>query len=96
MGHALEVFCDVSREKVRPYKTVIYGQRNFTFEVFCSPHNLSHPGIRATKCPIQDRFIWPSTLKDIIKWTRCCIACQRYKIQRHTLCEPHTTFRFNP
>ncbi|GFY62464.1 retrovirus-related Pol polyprotein from transposon 412 [Trichonephila inaurata madagascariensis] len=24
-------------------------------------------------------------LKDIAKWTRCCIPCQRYKVQRHTV-----------
>ncbi|GFU33108.1 retrovirus-related Pol polyprotein from transposon 412 [Nephila pilipes] len=24
-------------------------------------------------------------LKDVTKWTRCCIACQRFKVQRHTV-----------
>ncbi|GFU47696.1 transposon Tf2-8 polyprotein [Nephila pilipes] len=52
MGNALEIFYDVSREKVRPYM-----QEELRFEVFRSLHNLSHPGIRATKRLIQDRFI---------------------------------------
>ncbi|GFY46379.1 transposon Ty3-I Gag-Pol polyprotein [Trichonephila inaurata madagascariensis] len=68
MGNALEIFCDVSREKVWPYVP-----EELRFEVFRSLHNLSHPGIRATKRLIQDRFVWPSMLKDIAKWTRCCI-----------------------
>ncbi|GFY75713.1 ubiquitin-like protein 3 [Trichonephila inaurata madagascariensis] len=44
-----------------------------------------HKSIRATKRLIQDRFIWPSMLKDIAKWIRCCIPCQRCKVQRHTV-----------
>ncbi|GFT74820.1 integrase catalytic domain-containing protein [Nephila pilipes] len=80
MGNALEIFCDVSREKVRPYVP-----EELRFEVFRSLHNLSYLGIRATKRLIQDRFIWRSMLKDITKWTRCCIAGQRSKVQRHTV-----------
>ncbi|GFY40870.1 transposon Ty3-I Gag-Pol polyprotein [Trichonephila inaurata madagascariensis] len=80
MGNALEIFCDVSREKVRPYVP-----EELRFEVFRSLHNLSHSGIRATKRLIQDRFVWPSMLKDISKWTRCCIPCQRCKVQRNTV-----------
>ncbi|GFX21985.1 transposon Tf2-8 polyprotein [Trichonephila clavipes] len=82
MGNALEIFCDDSREKVRPF---FYVPEELRFEVFRSLHNLSHPGIRATKRLIQDRFVWPSMLKDITKWTRCCIPCQRSKFQRHTV-----------
>ncbi|GFX42214.1 transposon Ty3-I Gag-Pol polyprotein [Trichonephila clavipes] len=66
MGNALEIFCDVSREKVQPYVP-----EEFRFEVFRSLHNLSHPGICAKKRLIQDRFVWPSMLKDAAKWTRC-------------------------
>ncbi|GFV92959.1 integrase catalytic domain-containing protein [Trichonephila clavipes] len=80
MGNALEIFCDVSREKVLPYVP-----EELRFEVFHSLHNLSHSGIRATKRLIQNRFVWPSMLKDIAKWTRCCIPCQRSKVQRHTV-----------
>ncbi|GFY54049.1 transposon Ty3-I Gag-Pol polyprotein [Trichonephila inaurata madagascariensis] len=80
MGNALEIFCDVSREKVRPFVP-----EELRFEVFRSFHNLSHPGIRATKRLNQDRFIWLSMVKDITKRTRCCIACQRFKVQRHTV-----------
>ncbi|GFW18907.1 integrase catalytic domain-containing protein [Trichonephila clavipes] len=71
MGNALEIFCDVSREKVRHYVP-----EELRFEVFRSLHNLSHPGIHTTKRLIKNRFVWPSMLKDIAKWTRCCIPCQ--------------------
>ncbi|GFT16646.1 retrovirus-related Pol polyprotein from transposon 17.6 [Trichonephila clavipes] len=64
MGNALEIFCDVSREKVRPYVP-----EELRFEVFRSLHNLFHPGICATKHLIQDRFVWPTMPKDIAKWT---------------------------
>ncbi|GFS79252.1 transposon Tf2-9 polyprotein [Nephila pilipes] len=80
MENALEIFCDVSREKVWPYVP-----EELRFEVFRSLRNLSHPGTRATKQLIQDRFIWPPMLKDITKWTRCCIACHRSQVQRHTV-----------
>ncbi|GFX19639.1 transposon Tf2-9 polyprotein [Trichonephila clavipes] len=80
MGNALEIFCDVSREKVQPYVP-----EELRFEVFRSLHNLSHPSIRATKRLIQDRFVWPSMLKDTAKWTQCCIPCQGSNVQRHTV-----------
>ncbi|GFV69163.1 hypothetical protein TNCV_803531 [Trichonephila clavipes] len=79
MGNALEIFCDVSREKVQPYVP-----EELRFEVFRSLHNLYHPGIRATKRLIQDCFVWPR-MKYIAKWTRCCLPCQRSKLQRHTV-----------
>ncbi|GFY62190.1 transposon Ty3-G Gag-Pol polyprotein [Trichonephila inaurata madagascariensis] len=88
MGKALEIFCDVSREKIWPYVP-----EELRFEVFRSLHNLSRPGIRATKRLIQDRFVWPSMLKEIAKWTRCCIPCQRCKAEAYR--EPHTTFCSN-
>ncbi|GFS42933.1 integrase catalytic domain-containing protein [Trichonephila inaurata madagascariensis] len=78
MGNALEIFCDVSRVKVRPYVP-----EEHRFEVFRSLHNPSHPGIHAAERLILDCFIWPSMLKDITKWTRCCIACQQSKVMRH-------------
>ncbi|GFU56495.1 retrovirus-related Pol polyprotein from transposon 412 [Nephila pilipes] len=66
-------------------KYVLMYQKKIRFEVFCSLHNLSHPGIYETKRLFQGRFIWPSMLKDITKWTRCFIVYQRSKIYRHTV-----------
>ncbi|GFT64458.1 transposon Tf2-6 polyprotein [Nephila pilipes] len=44
MGHDLEVFWDVSREKVRPYVP-----EKLRLEVFYSLHNLSHPEYQRSK-----------------------------------------------
>ena len=51
---------------------------------FNALHNLSHPGINATKRLISSRFVWPCINKDVKQWARCCIACQKSKVHRHT------------
>ncbi|TNN16867.1 Retrovirus-related Pol polyprotein, partial [Schistosoma japonicum] len=47
--------------------------------IFDTLHNLSHPGVRATRKLITDRFCWPKTNRDIKEWARTCIACQKNK-----------------
>ncbi|GBL80060.1 Pro-Pol polyprotein [Araneus ventricosus] len=71
--------CDIRNDIVRPYVPA-----SFRKTVFQSLHNLSHPGIRATKRLIGQRFVWPSMQKDITNWTRSCLDCQRSKVIRHT------------
>ena len=56
----------------------------FRKQIFHSLHGLAHPGVRASKKLILDRFVWPSITKDIVAWTRSCISCQRSKVSRHT------------
>lgn len=75
----LKLYCDVSHNMVRPYVPPQF--RKIVFE---SLHNLSHPGVRASKKLIQTRFIWPSMSKNISEWTRSCLDCQRSKVTRHT------------
>lgn len=48
------------------------------------PEALSHPGVRATRMVLKDRFFRPSMNVDVGKWAKACIACQRAKVQRHT------------
>lgn len=74
----LKIFCDTSNRKIRPFVP-----SKFRLQIFNALHNLSHPGIKATKKLIQDRYVWPSMLKDITEWTRCCVKCQRAKVTRH-------------
>lgn len=73
------VICDTSHGKIRPYVPVSLRK-----EVFHLLHKLSHPGIRATKQLITDRYVWPSMSKDVAEWARACIDCQRSKVNRHT------------
>ncbi|GBM78910.1 Transposon Ty3-I Gag-Pol polyprotein, partial [Araneus ventricosus] len=74
-----KLYCDIRNDIVRPYVPA-----SFRKTVFQSLHNLSHPGIRATKRLIGQRFAWPSMQKDISNWTRSCLDCQRSKVIRHT------------
>ncbi|GBL72554.1 Retrovirus-related Pol polyprotein from transposon 412, partial [Araneus ventricosus] len=74
-----KLYCDIRNDIVRPYVPA-----SFRKTVFQSLHNLSHPGIRATKRLIGQRFVWPSMQKDITNWTRSCLDCQRSKVIRHT------------
>lgn len=74
----LQVICDVSNDKIRPYVPL-----KFRRPIFYSLHNLSHPGTRATKKLILERYVWPSISKDITEWSRTCVDCQQSKVQRH-------------
>ncbi|GBO39681.1 Retrovirus-related Pol polyprotein from transposon 412 [Araneus ventricosus] len=42
-------------------------------------------GVKATVKLVGDRFLWPVYKKQVAEWTRCCVPCQRGKIQRHTV-----------
>ena len=73
------VTCDVSTGSARPYVPPPLRRA-----VFDSVHNLSHPGIRATRRLITARYVWPSMRRDIAQWCRTCVACQQSKVHRHT------------
>ena len=73
------IICDVSTGVPRPYVPEKFRQA-----VFQSLHSLSQHSIRATQRLITSRFVWPHINKDIQKWTKSCIHCQKSKIQRHT------------
>lgn len=68
----------MSTKAIRPYIT-----KHFRKPLFESLHGISHPGIRATTSMIKTRFVWPSISKDLHVWTKCCISCQKAKVNRH-------------
>ena len=74
-----KLYCETSTNNIRPYVPELF--RRLAFE---SIHNLSHPGIRATRKLVQSKFFWPNMLRDIGLWTKTCVQCQRVKVQRHT------------
>lgn len=78
--------CDTSTSKPRPFVPT-----HLRREVFASLHEMSHPGIRATQKLLTARFVWPGINRDSRQWTRQCLACQRSKVQRHTV-TPLETF----
>jgi Integrase zinc binding domain len=55
-----QVLVDVSSGVMRP---LVLAQ--FRRAVFNAVHNLSHPGIRATKRLISSRYLWPNLAADI-------------------------------
>ena len=73
------LYCDIQGSCVRPYVPA-----SFRRAIFNQLHGLSHPGIKASRKLIQQRFVWPEMLKDIANWTRSCLQCQKSKIHRHT------------
>lgn len=72
------LYCHIQNNIARPF--VPTTQRKNIFEAM---HNISHPGTRATNKLICEKYIWPSMRRDINKWTRNCIKCQKSKIHRH-------------
>ncbi|VDP22585.1 unnamed protein product [Schistosoma margrebowiei] len=46
-------------------------------------HKLSHPGVRATIKLMAKRFCWRRMNKDVRKWARSCVSCQKSKVIRH-------------
>lgn len=74
------IYCDVSiSNSVRPYLP-----EKHRGAIMDQLHGLAHPGIRATRKLITDRFVWPSMNKDIAQFVRACQQCQRSKVFRHT------------
>lgn len=78
-GNNQKLYCDVSTGSLRPY--VPSTLRRSVFEHL---HSLSHPGIKASRKLIQQRYVWPGMMADISTWARSCVECQRSKIHRHT------------
>ncbi|GFR23890.1 transposon Ty3-I Gag-Pol polyprotein [Trichonephila clavata] len=74
-----KLYCDVKQNKIKPYIPEIFRKK-----VFLALHNISHPGVRATKRLISERFFSPSMQKDISNFTRSCLHCQKSKVARHT------------
>ncbi|BHF84866.1 hypothetical protein SprV_1002801800 [Sparganum proliferum] len=79
------ITCDLSTGHERPFVPATLRR-----QVFNALHNLSHPGVRATVKLITDRFVWPNINRDVRRWTRSCLSCQRAKTHRHTTTPPET------
>lgn len=77
-GTSIPITCETSTGTARPYLPT-----EFRKPACQAIHDLSHPGIRATRKIVSKRFFWPSMNADIPTWTRTCIPCQRAKVQQH-------------
>ncbi|KMQ90168.1 pol polyprotein [Lasius niger] len=73
------IYYDVS-DQIRIYVPATLRKR-----IVNTTHNLSHSSTRATKKMIAQRFVWPNMQKDVNKWVKTCLPCQRSKIRRHNV-----------
>ena len=78
-GTNTTVKCDTTTGNPRPLVPKVYRRC-----IFDAVHNMSHPGVRATRRLISERFVWPGLSKEVGDWAKTCIACQRAKVHRHT------------
>ena len=75
----LRLWCDTSTPIPRP--VVPASLRSAIIKSF---HDLSHPGINATRHLVTSKFVWLKINADIRDFVRACPHCQRAKVQRHT------------
>lgn len=78
-GSEKQLYCSVEGRIVRPY--VPATQREMVIRKL---HNLSHPGVRGTRKLVTERYVWPNTAKDVARFVRSCLPCQKVKTNRHT------------
>ncbi|GFT68530.1 transposon Ty3-G Gag-Pol polyprotein [Nephila pilipes] len=73
------LWCDISTSKIRPYIP-----EEFRMKMFQQIHGFCHPGVKSTIKQITEKFIWPEMKKQVGKWAKTCMRCQRCKVNRHT------------
>lgn len=78
-GSDLKIWCETSTGVNRPFVPTSMRKAIFT-----TIHSLSHPGVKGTRKLIASKYFWPSLNKEVNEWSRCCLACQKSKVQRHT------------
>lgn len=74
----IDLICDESNERIRPYVPLIFRKR-----IFDKLHNLSHPGVKSSVKLVSSRFVWLSVNKDVNSWAKACLKCQKSKVSRH-------------
>ncbi|KRZ82122.1 Transposon Tf2-6 polyprotein [Trichinella sp. T8] len=78
-GTDIVLWCDTAQGKTRPYVPQPLRRK-----VFTTLHGLSHPSIRGSRRLVKQSYVWPGMNKDVARWTRSCLNCQRTKVHRHT------------
>ena len=77
-GSPVPLLVDVSSGAPRPLVPA-----SLTRRIFDQFHGLRHPGIRATRRLLSERFVWKNMSTDIRNWCRGCLRCQSSKVIRH-------------
>jgi hypothetical protein len=76
------LLCDVSSGAVWPLVALPCRQA-----VFLAIHSIAHPGVRASKCMLASRFVWPGIAADIAAWCKECQDCAWGKTTVHITAE---------
>ena len=63
------LLCDVSQGHPRPLVPLTMRR-----DIFNSLHSLSHPGIKASRHLVAERYVWPNMKRDIASWTRTSLS----------------------
>lgn len=74
----LSLVCETSTGKNRPYLP-----KPLRESMFHSLHDLSHPGVKATRKKVSQLYFWPNMSVDVNKWSTACDLCQKNKVTRH-------------
>ncbi|GFU76012.1 retrovirus-related Pol polyprotein from transposon opus [Trichonephila clavipes] len=74
-----KLWCDISTQKIMPYIP-----QKFRFQIFQLIHGLAHPGIKSTVKLMTEKYVWSDIKKQVRKWAKACIRCQKCKVSRHT------------
>ena len=75
---SVTILCDLSTGTPRPIVPPTWQRK-----VFDVIHGLAHPGIRATRKMVADRFVWHGMNKQVGMWAKTCLSCQKAKVHRH-------------
>lgn len=73
------IHIDISTGNMRMYVPLIHCRL-----VFSALHGQAHGARKATTRIIKSRYCWPNMDREIGQWTKCCVQCQRAKVQKHT------------
>jgi hypothetical protein len=75
---AADVLGDVSTGTFRPLLPV-----QFRAAAVWSPHNIHHPGVKASRRLVCFSFCWPKIGSFVSALVRTCLQCQKGKVHRH-------------
>lgn len=79
LASSMRVWCEVSQGRNRPFVP-----SELRLPIFRAIHELSHPGVRATRTKISQLYFWPNMNKEVGEWAQNCLECQKQKVTRHT------------
>lgn len=65
-------------------KNRLYVPMSLRKEIFDGIHNIAHPGIRASRKMMSERYFWPAMNSVVANWVKACLGCQKAKVIRHT------------